>query len=68
MYVFLRRTTEYAIETTDNLPLSYNKKWSLPLFFHYKLFSYRRFPFNFISAGQIFRKQILIHKKNLFDV
>lgn len=53
---FLRRTTEYAIETTDNLPLSYNEKWLLPLFFHNKLFSYRRFTFKFVSAGQIFQE------------
>lgn len=57
---FLRMTTEYAIEMTDNLSPSHNKMWLLPFFSffpQYKLFAYRRFTFNFISAGQIFRKR-----------
>lgn len=52
----LRRTTEYAIEMTAHLSWSHYKIWSLPLFFQYKLFAYRRFTFNNISAGQTFRK------------
>lgn len=54
---FLRRTTEYAIEMTAHLSWSHYKKYGHFLFFfQYKLFAYRRFTFNNISAGQIFRK------------